>query len=178
MLKQQYFAPNHLFMDDTPYFITGAIYRKRHLLATDELKTRLLSLIKQSFEARGWQLDHWVILNNHYHLLGISKEGRDLTKIIQEIHSKSALWIRQKTQCELPVWWNYWDYCPRNEEEYLIRLNYLLTNPIKHGYVKNLNDYIHSSFQKSFNQMGRDALIRQFKNYSEYKDLIIEEDNL
>ncbi len=83
MLKQQYFAPNHLFMDDTPYFITGAIYEKRHLLATDELKTRLLGLIRQSFEARGWQLDHWVILNNHYHLLGISKKGRDLTKIIR-----------------------------------------------------------------------------------------------
>jgi len=48
--------------------ITGAIYLKRHLLAKDDLKTELLTLIKQTFQAKGWQLHHWVILNNHYHL--------------------------------------------------------------------------------------------------------------
>jgi len=177
MLKHQIFAPNHLFIDDMPYFITGAIYLKRHLLAKDDLKTELLTLIRQTFQAKGWQLHHWVILNNHYHLLGMSRKGRDLTNIIREIHSKSAQWIRQTTQCETPVWWNYWDYCPRDEQDYLIRLNYLLTNPVKHGYVNDLHDYPFSSFHNLFNHVGKETLVKQFHDYSEYRDLKIEEDN-
>jgi hypothetical protein len=58
MLKHQFFAPTHLFLDDTLYFITGGIYLKRHLLAKDDLKTELLTLIRQTFQAKGWQLHH------------------------------------------------------------------------------------------------------------------------
>lgn len=49
MLKRQYFAPTHLFVDDTPYFLTGAIHHKRNLLAHEDLKTRLFNLIQQTF---------------------------------------------------------------------------------------------------------------------------------
>jgi putative transposase len=176
MLKRQYFAPSHLFVDDTPYFITGAIHHKRNLLAHENLKIQLLNLIQQTFQVKDWELHHWVILDNHYHIMGRSRKGRDLTNIIRKIHSKSALWIREATSCETPVWWNYWDYCPRNEKDYLIRLNYLLTNPIKHGYVNHLHDYPYSSFHSLFNEKGPDVF-KQFNDYPKYQELKIEEDN-
>jgi len=68
-------------------------------------------------------------------------------------------------------------YCPRDEKDYLIRLNYLFNNPIKHGYVTNLNDYPFSSFQSYFEKIGRTNLVQQFNDYCEYKSLKIEEDN-
>ena len=74
---------------------------------------------------------------------------------------------------EKPIWWNY---CPRNERDYCIRLNYLYNNPIKHGLVTNLLDYPYSSFHLSLKQYGRDVLIKQFKDYPEYKDLEIDVD--
>jgi putative transposase len=110
--------PAHLFIDNSPYFITGSIYQKRNLLYSNAIKDYLLTTIQQSFDAKGWLLNDWVILDNHYHLLGISKNGMDLSKIIGKIHMLSAQLICSQLNAEKPIWWNYWDYCPRNEREY------------------------------------------------------------
>ena len=175
-LKRHPHTPAHLFVDDTPYFITAAIHEKRRLLADADLKAQLLEMIQENFQAVGWQLNDWVILDNHYHLLGVSRKGTDLSKIMGRTHYHSAHEIRLATGCETPVWWNYWDYCPRDEREYLVRLNYLLTNPIKHGYVENLRDYPFSSFHRLLETEGRESLVKQFYDYPEYKDLKIVED--
>ena len=79
-------------------------------------------------------------------------------------------------KAEKPIWWNYWDYCPRNERDYYIRLNYLYNNPIKHGLVTNLLDYPYSSFHSFLKQHGRKDLIKQFREYPEYKSLQLDED--
>ena len=167
MFKLHPHTPAHLFLDDSPYFITGAIYQRRCLLAAPELKDWVRHLIQKNFQAFGWELDEWVILDNHYHLIGMSRQGSDLPKIIKAIHGASASTIRQKTHCELPVWWNYWDYCPDGEDEYNTKLNYLLMNPIKHEYVSDLNDYPYSSFSSRLAKTGREELIKQFKTYKE-----------
>ncbi len=177
MIKHQYYAPAHLFVNNTPYFITSAIHKKRNLLAKENLKIKLLNLIQQTFQTKGWQLHHWVILDNHYHIMGMSNKGRDLTTIMRQIHSKSAPWICETTLCKPPIWWNYWDYCPRDENDYLTRLNYLFNNPIKHKYVNNLHDYPYSSFHNLLSEKGRDVLIKQFKDHPEYKKLEVEKDD-
>jgi hypothetical protein len=38
MLKKGPHTPAHLFLDNTPYFVTSAIYQKRQLLADDGIK--------------------------------------------------------------------------------------------------------------------------------------------
>jgi putative transposase len=171
MIKQHPNTPTHIFLDDTLYFITGAIYQRRKLLVEPELKQLILSLIKKNFQAVGWQLNDWVILDNHYHLLAVSRKGEDLSNIIKGIHGASASSIRQKTHCELPVWWNYWDYCPRDDKDYYTKLNYLFMNPIKHGYVTNINDYQFSSFSSRLTKIGREAMTKQFHTYPDYQDL-------
>ncbi|MCX7066088.1 MAG: hypothetical protein NTW85_00065 [Methylococcales bacterium] len=69
------------------------------------------------------------------------------------------------------------DYCPRDEQDYLIRLNYLFNNPIKHGYVNNLCDYPFSSFHSYIEKQGRDFLVKQFKETVDYKILNLSEDD-
>jgi hypothetical protein len=90
-------------------------------------------------------------------------------------YSQMALVIRAATACETPVWWNYWDYCPRDEADYYIRLNYLLANPVKHGLVANLTDYPYSSFSAILMEVGREQLAQQFRAYPEYKTLQLAE---
>lgn len=94
---------------------------------------------------------------------------------MHDIHFTSAVEIHRATQCEKPVWWNYWDYCPRNHKEYTIRQNYLLYNPVKHGDANVLHDYLYSSFHEAFTKLAREILAEQFRNYSEYKTLKITE---
>lgn len=136
MLKKHPHTPAHLFLNDTSYFLTGAIYQKRHLLKSAELKVLLLQQIKTYFQKYEWQLEHWVILDNHYHLLGKSKLGSDLSQIMQGIHGSTSSAIQKNTQADKPIWWNYWDRCPRDSRDYYIRLNYLFWNPAKHGMLK------------------------------------------
>ncbi|MCP4700862.1 MAG: hypothetical protein GY862_29010 [Gammaproteobacteria bacterium] len=177
MLKHRDNTPPHLLLDDTPYFITGAIYDKRRLL-DEKLKWCLAAIMQKVFDKFGWELHHWVVLdNNHYHLLGMSRKGEDLPKIIRQLHAGSAGEIHQATDCSLPVWWNYWDYCPRNERDYMVRLNYLLNNPVKHGYVDDLRDYPFSTFAELYEEKGRDGLVEQFKSFPNYKTLKIEADD-
>ena len=175
MYKNRPHTPAHLLLDHTPYFITGAIKFKRHLLKQAELKTTLITEFKSYFEEYRWELHHWVILDNHYHLLGKSLHGKDLPQIIRSVHSRTAKEIKAATNCQTPVWWNYWDYCPRHETDYYVRLNYLLYNPVKHGYVTSLNDYPFSSFHHTLEQVGRETLQTQFKTYSAYRTLILRE---
>ena len=107
MLKRYRNAPAHLLLDDTPYFITGAIYDKRPLLAGPGLKERFTELLHRGFERYGWRLDDWVGLDNHYHLLGQSRLGADLPRLLKYLHGQSARWLHEATDCPLPVWWNY-----------------------------------------------------------------------
>ncbi len=100
-----------------------------------------------------------------------------MPNLIKQLHADSAAEIRAATDCTLPVWWNYWDYCPRDERDYAIRLNYLLHNPIKHDYTDDLRNYPFSTFATLYEEQGRDALAAQFKQYNEYKTLQIEEDD-
>ncbi len=177
MLKRHNHTPAHLFLDDTTYFITGAIHQKRPLLAAPELKQQLLEQMKQYFARYNWQLHQWIILDNHYHLIGKSVNGKDLTAIMQNIHRASASFVIRATGCEKPVWWNYWDYCPRDEDDYWVRTNYLLYNPVKHGYVTDLNAYPFSSFKTVFEELGRENLVKQFQKYAGYKELVMKETN-
>ena len=176
MLRHHPNTPAHLFLDDTPYFITGAIHNRRHLLKDDALKQEMLLCMRKVFPAYHWDLQHWVILDNHYHLLANSRLGKDMPSIIGELHSRSVHCIRQATACELPVWWNYWDYCPRDERDYYRHLNYLLYNPIKHGYVTDLKQYAYSSFHELFDRLGREELARQFHTYPDYRSLDLSDD--
>ncbi|MDM8532251.1 transposase [Anaerolineales bacterium HSG25] len=173
--KTYHHSPTHLFIDDTPYFITAAIYEKRPLLQSPTIKTMLLERIKHSFNQHQWELHHWVILDNHYHILGQSRRGRVLSVMMKSIHSFMAYHIKEATQASSPIWWNYWDYCPRDEQDYTIRLNYLLNNPVKHGYVTNLNDYPFSSFFQAVDEHGVTHLRQQFREYPEYRTLVLRE---
>jgi putative transposase len=170
MLKRAAHRPPHLLLDDQHYFITGAIRNRRRLLDA-ALKGELITLSKTIFSQYDWHLEHWVFLDNHYHLIAKSGDGGALPGLIRDLHSKSGLLIRERTRCATPVWYNYWDHCLRDERDYQRHLNDLLWNPVKHGYVRDLNDWPFSSFHELMAAQGRERLVRQFKDYPDYREL-------
>ena len=162
-------APTHLFYDNAAYFITASTWWHRNLLS-DTVKTYLVERLHDTYSEFGWTLNDWVVLNNHYHLLCHSRHGKDLPKIISKIHILTAQMVKNEhPKLDNKVWYNYWDYCPRNDEEYNTRLCYLLDNPRKHGYVKKLKDWKWSSFYKYENNL--DEMRDKFRKYADYKSL-------
>ena len=172
-ISKHHLRPTHIYCDDTQYFITASIYQHRKLLDADD-KTYLQTLLQSTFKEYQWRLDHWVILDNHYHLLCKSKKGQDLPKILGKIHSLISKKIKTKRKIEGKIWSNYWDYCPRDDHEYYTRCCYLLNNPYKHGYVEDLHDWQWSSFHEYYKKQGREKLEEMFKEYKDYRKLLLE----
>jgi len=142
--------PPHLFCPGSKYIITGATYGKKPWLKSDEAKERLLTSIKKGFDHYHWTLEDWVILDNHYHLMGNAPEDAStLSLMINDIHRFIALWIKKnvpESKDAKIVMYNYWDTCITYEKSYLARLNYIWYNPMKHGYVEDASDWKFGSY--------------------------------
>jgi hypothetical protein len=48
---------------------------------------------------------------------------------------------------------------------------------VKHQYVENIKDYPYSSFHQFLEKQGRDNLVNQFKDNSDYKKLYSDQDD-
>jgi len=60
MFKRSTHTPAHLLIDDTPYFITAAIYMKQYLLSSKVIKESLLELMEGYFQKYQWELHHCI----------------------------------------------------------------------------------------------------------------------
>ncbi|MBN1352220.1 transposase [candidate division KSB1 bacterium] len=147
IIKKYEHAPTHWFLNDSFYFFTGAVYQKKRYLSTSEARAIFLKYLFQFISKYHWELIEWVVLENHYHFLAKVIEAADIPRFINTLHKTSAFHIKKLLDLDVaPFWYQYWDSCIRNETHYFETATYILYNPVKHGYVENLNDYAHSSF--------------------------------
>ena len=142
-------TPPHLYRPGAKYFITASTFARARIL-DDKVKEKLLQSLMEACRNYTWELEDWVILDNHYHIMVTSSEDRtNLSAFVNEYHKFTALFIKKNaiTTTSLPkIFNNYWDTCITFEKSYYARLNYLYHNPVKHGYVKNAEDYIWGSY--------------------------------
>src|SRR3989304_2726528 len=61
-------TPPHLYRPGAKYFITASTFRKKKLF-DDKAKEKLFSSLLKSCKNNGWELEDWVILDNHYHMM-------------------------------------------------------------------------------------------------------------
>jgi putative transposase len=158
--------PNHIYADNTFYFVTASTLHHQPLLKPGNhklhLQERLLSLASQ-YEL---SVSAWVILNNHYHILCHLKDGKKLARFIKHLHGQTSTnFNRWDNQLGRQCWYNYWDWCIRNESDYWRHFNYIHYNPIKHGYVQQLRDWPFSSLEKYFEIEGREWLNDCWRSY-------------
>lgn len=169
--------PPHLFRSMGKYFITGATYQKRPLLQSDAAKEKTVEYMFKSFEHFGWEIEDWVLLNNHYHVMTQAPvDATTLSRVMNNFHKFSAIWIRKNlkdlefgdevadrltkstySKTELTqsthsiatkIWYNYWDTCITYESSYFARINYIWFNPVKHGYVDDAAQWKFGSFYR------------------------------
>jgi putative transposase len=146
-LKKYLHAPAHLFLTDYHYFITAGTYGKRPYFDTDDRKELLFNTICESLKEYSSELNGWVILSNHYHIVVKLKDAFRLPELIRKIHSKSAVLLNKiSDQQGRKIWYQYWDECIRDEKDFYAKLNYIHFNPVKHGYVDSPESYKFSSY--------------------------------
>ena len=158
--------PNHIYADDTYYFVTSSVLYRTHLLTPTThkpyLKERLLTLAPDY----SLKIEAWVILNNHYHMLFHLEKSSLLFRFFKHLHGQTSTdfnkWDHQPGR---KFWYNYWDRCIRNEQDYWRHFNYIHYNPIKHGYVKQLRDWPFSSLHSYLENKGSEWINDCWRSY-------------
>jgi putative transposase len=141
--------PPHYFVSNSLYIVTGSILYNSHLLTDDERKALICEILFERTAHWGWELEAWVILENHYHVIARAPENAlTLEKLIRQLHSKSAVELNRLDKTPgRKVWHNYWDTCITHETSYYARMHYVHLNPVKHGLVQNAEDYPFCSYR-------------------------------
>jgi len=100
-----------------------------------------------------------------------------LSNFIREINKNSARTINKiDNQLGRKVWHQYWDRFIRSEVDFYRHFNYIHHNPVKHGYVKNideLREYKYSSYRSCWDKFGEETINDIWRNnpiadYGEY----------
>ena len=165
-LKKYQHAPAHLFLTDYHYFITAGTQGKKPYFDSDAKKELLFDTICEMLKEDHSELQGWVILSNHYHILVKLKDAFLLPQIIKKIHSKSAVLVNKLSKrTGRKIWYQYWDECVRDEKDFYAKLNYIHFNPVKHGYVEDPESYKFSSYNHYLKIEGINWLEDILKNF-------------
>jgi putative transposase len=158
--------PPHIYQDDTWYIITASNVKGQRILHQIEYKLFIRDLLKYLTLEFQLQLAAWVILDNHYHVLMKSHDGKDLSRFFKRFHGRVSFELNKRDQLSgRQVWHNYWDTCIRSEKDYWIRFNYIHHNPVKHGYVKHMAQWSFSSYHYYLEHKGEEWLDDVFRRY-------------
>jgi len=136
-------APTHHLSSPGAYIITAATYQKlphfRSASRLQFLRDSLLDLAQNNH----WHLQAWAIFPNHYHFIAIFPTTPiKVSSPIRELHSWTAKEMNQRDATPgRRIWFQFWDSHLTFQRSYLARLNYVHTNPVHHGLVREPTNY-------------------------------------
>jgi len=159
--------PPHSFSGVGTYIISAACYEHRHIMASADRRKYLQKMLISSIsEIPESDIKTWVILPNHYHIL-LSVDLKMLKERLTKIHRYSALsWNRQDAQQGRRVWFRFSDRRMKSDRHFFTSINYIHSNPVKHGYVENVTDWPCSGIHLWTEEYGLDYLRTLWSDYA------------
>ena len=150
-----------VFEENHSYFITVVTHKRRAILIEN------IDLLRKSFQLSmkryDYSIDAIVILPDHFHMIITPKISNEYPKIISHIKRSFVYGLDSefKNKCKLElnntqykrqlsgVWQKrFYEHTIRNEKDLYLHLDYILQNPVKHGYVDEASMWSYSSFNK------------------------------
>jgi len=132
-------APPHQLTEAGVYFVTARAYDRKHWLHTPERRDWFQQMLFDLTTEKGWKLEAWAVLSNHYHLVAHSPSGsaESLGPMLQKLHSLATKQLNREdgTAGRSRLWQNFFERHLTLQEGYLARLNYVHQNPKHHGLV-------------------------------------------
>jgi len=195
--------PFHYY-DGRAYFISGTCYKGLGMFLAEYRKDIFKKVLRESVKRFDIQLYSWVILNNHYHILftlpivdcridendpsvdgefcyeGDKDSKYFLVEFIRKMHKDTARILNKLDNTPgRKVWYQYWDYCVRNEIDFWKHFNYILKNPLKHKLAENIEEsfsYEFSSNSTWLEKFSFDGLVEGLIKYK-VKDVLYDEED-
>jgi putative transposase len=139
------------YIADAVIFITCVTKDRARLLEDTEDVAIFMETIKAVQELHPFHLLAYSILPDHFHwLMRVEGDKPDFSPVLQSVKRNYTLnyKITHGITASFSVWQpRFWDHVIRNEEDLSKHFDYIHWNPVKHGYVKNPEDWQYSTYQ-------------------------------
>jgi putative transposase len=136
------------------YFFTLVLADRRSTALVDNIAALRLAF-RATQQERPFTIDAIVVLPDHLHaIFTLPQDDFDFAGRWRRIkgHFSTSLLaagtaIRRRANGELALWQRrYWEHTIRDENDFARHADYVHYNPVKHGLVKRVRDWPHSSF--------------------------------
>ncbi len=139
------------------YFFTVNLADRNGALLTEHIGS-LRAAFQYVHERHPYTTDAIVILPDHLHAIWTLPEGdADFStrwRLLKTEFTRSLPAGERRTESrtargERGIWQRrYWEHMIRNEQDLARHVDYIHINPVKHGYVRRVSDWPHSSFHR------------------------------
>lgn len=129
------------------YFVTTCTHQRKRILADDEAVSILRKEWEQAQERYGWCVGRYVVMPDHVHFFcrEASAEPESLGKFVgswKQWTAKRLIATKAHEKLKAPVWQKqFFDHVLRSGESYSEKWQYVFSNPVRHGYVGDPEDW-------------------------------------
>ena len=143
-------------------FFTVALAARGSTLLVDEVE-RLRVAVRQTMAEQPFEVDAWVVLPDHMHAVWTMPAGDKAYgvrwRLIKSRFSmglpKGTLRPSHVARQERGIWQRrFWEHHIRDAADYRAHVEYCWFNPIKHGFVKRIEEWPYSSVHRDM-RLGR-----------------------
>jgi putative transposase len=109
---------------------------------------KYLEICRKYKERFGFKLYHWVLMRNHIHLVIEMTEGSSLSKIMQGMNLAYTIWFNRNNGKMGHLWQDRFKSAVVEKDSYLLECERCVErNPVRAGMVKDLKEYLWSSYR-------------------------------
>ena len=143
------------------YFFTVNLLERKNSLLVDHIN-ELRKAIKQTQKQKTFVIEAWVVLPDHMHTIwtlpendsDYSSRWREIKKSFSKsIPKNEYLSPTRVKRNERGIWQRrFWEHTIRDENDFQRHMDYIHYNPVKHGLVKTVKEWPHSTFHRCVKQ--------------------------
>jgi putative transposase len=161
-------SPPHFDSEgEAQYLISAACYEHAAFIGkTAERMTECEAEILKTCQEFSGEIYAWCVLPNHYHILVMTESIKELLFALGQFHGRSSFnWNGEDDARGRKTWSNCFERKMKSERHFWVTLNYVLHNPVHHGYVERWQNWPWSNARQFLEQVGREQALEIWREY-------------
>jgi putative transposase len=161
-------SPPHFESEgEARYLISAACFEHAHVIGRSHARmTDTEQALLKVCEEFSSEIYAWCILPNHYHVLLKTAQLKSLLKENGLFHGRTSfIWNGEDDTRGRQVWFRSFERKMRSARHFFASVNYVLHNPVHHGYVEPRTDWEWSNAKQYLENMGRERTAEIWREY-------------
>jgi putative transposase len=160
-------GPPHFENCSGLYMLTAACYEHQaHVAHTPKRIASFEATLLDAIRSTCQEIFAWVVLPNHYHVLIHTLSIKDTLTAVGLMHGRTSyFWNSEENQRGRQVWHRATETGIKSNRHFWATLNYILHNPVKHGYVTRWQDWPYSNAAEYLSETGHEEATRRWREY-------------